>query len=135
MSEEHCYGRTESKSQGIVLALLLVACGIAGRLGDAAQARYPGRLNVFHDWRELRSSLVGARCTSFGRSVSRGRWVTHVILDRMTAAGSGGASRTWRQPITGRPLRVLARERMSRLRLRSGLSASILVGRGRPSAG
>jgi hypothetical protein len=32
MSDERCYGRTESKSQGIGLALLLVVCGIAATL-------------------------------------------------------------------------------------------------------
>jgi hypothetical protein len=32
MSDEYCHGRTESRSQGIVLALLLVACGVAATL-------------------------------------------------------------------------------------------------------
>jgi hypothetical protein len=32
MSDERSYGRTETKSQGLGLALLLVACGIAATL-------------------------------------------------------------------------------------------------------
>jgi hypothetical protein len=35
------------------------------RFGDAIQARYAGRLNVFHDWGKLGSSLVSARPDDF----------------------------------------------------------------------